>query len=274
MTRRRAVRDGLIVAGVIFNLTLIFAWGPRLDLWIDAHSWQEIDLSNLYRGTATTLSGTGAFRYSPLVAWLLVPLSHLSWAALVTVWTALNLAALLVMTRRNALLLLIAFPPVLLEVLNGNIHLFMALAIWAGIRWSAAWSFILLTKVTPGVGALWFAGRREWRSLAVSLGVTGFLAALGTLLAPELWHAWLQSLLGSAGLQGASGGVSLSMRITIAATLALYAGHSGRAWLVPIASFIAMPTIWIQSTAILTACFPLWAERRRWSSEVLRESAA
>ena len=43
-------------------------------------------------------------------------------------------------------------------------------AIVLGFRWPFTWAFVLLTKVTPGVGLLWFAVRREWRSLAIALG--------------------------------------------------------------------------------------------------------
>ena len=52
--------------------------------------------------------------------------------------------------------------------------------------------------------------------------------------------------------------------LPIAAAVVLFAGRTDRAWLVPVGVVIAMPTIWLQSTAILTACFPLWAERARW----------
>src|SRR5439155_7812108 len=121
----------------------------------------------------------GAFRYSPAIAWLLLPASWLSWPALIAAYLALNGLALVTMTGRKALLFLIAFPPVLLELVNGNISLFMALAVWAGMRWPAAWAFILLTKVTPGVGVLWFAGRRDWRGLVIALGATVAIFAIG-----------------------------------------------------------------------------------------------
>ena len=71
---------------------------------------------------------------------------------------------------RSALLVL-AFPPVALELYHGNIHLLMAAAIVLGFRYPIGWSFLLLTKVTPGVGLVWFAVRREWRPLIIALGV-------------------------------------------------------------------------------------------------------
>ena len=64
-------------------------------------------------------------------------------------------------------------------------------AIVLGMRWPAAWAFILLTKISPGVGLLWFAVRREWRNLAIALGVTSAIAAVSFVLAPNLWSDFL-----------------------------------------------------------------------------------
>lgn len=264
LTRRRAVRDGLLLAGLILNLTLLVAWSADLDLWIDAHSWERIDLNDLYGTAEESLRGIGPFRYAPVIAWLLYPVSRLPWPAIVAVWTAMNLAALVILGRRSTVLLLIGFPPILLELLNGNIHLFMALAVWAGMRWPIAWAFILLTKVTPGVGVLWFAARHEWRQLGIALGGTAAIVVAGSVLAPDQWGAWVGMLAVSSGMSVSTPLPPLAVRLPIAAAVVLFAGRTDRAWLVPVGVVIAMPTIWLQSTAILTACFPLWAERARW----------
>ena len=65
---------------------------------------------------------------------------------------------------------LLALPPVALEIYHGNIHLWIAAAIALGFRYPWTWGFVLLTKVTPGIGLLWFAVRREWQALGVALG--------------------------------------------------------------------------------------------------------
>ena len=57
---------------------------------------------------------------------------------------------------------------------------------------------------------------------------------------------------------------SLVIRLPLAALLVAYAARTDRAWLVPAACLLAMPTIWLQSAALLTACFPLWWDRARW----------
>ena len=272
-TRRRALRHGLIVAGVIFNATLLLVWGPRLYWFIDAVAWWNIDLANLYGGMHDP-GLIGAFRYAPVIAWLFAPASWLAWPVLVAAYLALSGLALLAMTGRKALLFLVAFPPVLLELVNGNIHLFMALAVWAGMRWPASWVFILLTKVTPGVGVLWFAGRRDWRGLAIALGVTVAVVAIGFVIAPNQWLDWFQSLLLASSASISPGVPPLILRLPIAAALAYWAGRTGRAWLVPFAVFLALPILWLQGLAILTASFPLWWERARWLRPVDERSAA
>src|SRR3989442_1267745 len=85
-----------------------------------------------------------------------------------------------------------ACPPVAFELYHGNIRLLIAAAIALGFRYPAAWSFVLLTKVTPGVGLLWFAVRREWRRLAIALGVTAALVAVSLAFDFRLWQQWIQ----------------------------------------------------------------------------------
>ena len=81
----------------------------------------------------------------------------------------------------------LVFLPVLIELYHGNIHLLLAAAIVLGFRHPWTWSFVLLTKVTPGVGLAWFAVRREWRALAIALGVTGAIVAVSWLTDPTSW---------------------------------------------------------------------------------------
>jgi len=262
--QRRAIRDGLIVAGLIFNVVFLVFWTSRFAWFVDAPSWRMIDLDNLYGLAEQSLTAVGAFRMAPVLAWLMYPLSLLPWEWFLAIFLGANLAAVAVLGRRWTPILLLAFPPVLLELANANVHLFMALAIWAGMRWPAAWSFLLLSKVTPGVGVVWFAARREWRNFAVAVGTTAAIFGLGYLIAPAQWTEWLRSLAISA--QGAQVGdlPALILRLPLAALLVWYAARTDRAWLVPFGCLLAMPTIWLQSSALLTACFPLWWDRARW----------
>ena len=100
---------------------------------------------------------------------LLELFSRLDWSTFAVLWLALLVATSMWLAGRWWLLAL-AFPPLIFEFYMGNIHLLLAAAIVIGFRYPVTWSFVLLTKVTPGVGLLWFAVRREWRSLAIAVG--------------------------------------------------------------------------------------------------------
>src|SRR3954462_8532708 len=117
----------------------------------------------------------GAYLYSPAFLHALEPILNLRWEQFLALWAGLLMATLLVLT--GPVLFVFALPVAFFEIWGGNIHLLLALAIVAGFRWPAAWSFVLLTKVTPGIGLLWFAARREWRKLAIALATTATIVA-------------------------------------------------------------------------------------------------
>jgi hypothetical protein len=94
----------------------------------------------------------------------------------------------------TAAALVLVFPPVTGNISTGNIHLMMAAAIVAGFRYPSAWAFVLLSKVTSGVGLLYFAVRREWRTLALAIATAAAIAAASFVVAPELWFQWFQLL--------------------------------------------------------------------------------
>ena len=272
--RRRALTHGLIVAGLIANAALLLFLPKNFAWFVDAPSWWYIDLGDLYGRAEQSLTTYGAFRMAPVAAWLLYPLTLLpSWAVFIGVYTVLQAAAVILLAGpRRGLLLILAFPPVLLELLNANVHLFMALGIWAGMRWPGAWSVLLLSKVTPGVGVLWFAFRREWRNLALALGTTGAIVAVGFVVAPAQWAEWFRALVIQAGLAQVGDLPSLLIRLPIAAAVVWFAARTDRAWLVPVGCVLAMPTIWLQSLALLTASFPLYWDRARWKRAAAPES--
>ncbi len=88
-----------------------------------------------------------------------------------------------------------------------NVQLLTAAAIVLGFRWPATWAFILITKVTPGVGLLWFAVRREWRSLGIALGSTGVVVAISLVIAPGQWSDWVSQVARATGRAGLDAGV-------------------------------------------------------------------
>src|SRR5262249_57355283 len=92
----------------------------------------------------------------------LAPLTWLRLAVFTALWTALNCATLWFLLGRWSLPSLL-FLPIPFEIVSGNVHLLYAAAIVLGFRWAGTWALMFLTKVTPGIGVLWYAIRREWR---------------------------------------------------------------------------------------------------------------
>jgi hypothetical protein len=263
--RVRAIRHGLLVAGlVLLGALLVRAWLSATDASAgeayDARAYWEAARGAPY--ARPVLGSPVAYYYSPAFLQVFGPLLALSFPAFLAAWYTLNGAALVAVTRSwLPIALLTGFVP--LEIIRGNIETLMALAIVAGFRWPAVWAFILLTKVTPGVGLLWFVGRREWRNLAIAAGATVAIAAVSFVIAPSLWFEWVGSLIGNTGvnIDWPYFPVPLAIRLPAAAALALVAGWRGWRWLVPIASTLAMPAIWPVNLTLLVAIFPLLPSR-------------
>jgi hypothetical protein len=164
----------------------------------------------------------------------------------VLLWRIAELAALTFLAGPWTLPILVFAWPITGEVVEANVHLLMALAIYAGLRWPALWAFPILTKPTVGVALFYFLGRGDIRRFTVALGVTGAIAAVSLVLAPGLWTSWLSVLSGSAAhpASGYSFDIPLVVRLPAAGVLAYVAGLWGLARLVPIAAMIALPQFW------------------------------
>jgi hypothetical protein len=133
-----------------------------------------------------------------------------------------------------------------------------------GFRYAGTWAWVLLTKVTPGIGVLWFAVRREWRPLAIAVGLTGALAAISFVLTPDLWFRWFDVLTGSVTLTRPSVlEIPVLPRLAVAAVLVAVAAWRGWYAVVPVAATLALPAIWVNSLAMLVAVVPLWRHRPR-----------
>lgn len=224
---------------------------------VDAEAYWGIDLGSLYQGVH--LGDQGAFLYSPVVAALFAPFSLLPYEVFYGILAAVNLAALVWLLGWELAALALFAVPVSNEIARGNIHLLLAAAIVVGFRRPAAWAWVLLTKVTPGVGLAWFAFRREWRSLLVAVGVTGAIAAVSFVLAPGLWSGWIAMLAQNAESTRPSLFQVPVLPRLIAATVLLGLGAwRDRPAIVPVAAMLALPAIWVNSLAMLVAVIPLW----------------
>jgi hypothetical protein len=215
-----------------------------------------------------------AYPYSPAFLQILQPIRILPWQAFMAIWAAILMAALVYMTGPRLILLGLAFFG-LMEIWGGNIELLVALAVVVGFRWPAAWSFILLTKITPGVGLLWFAVRREWRSLAIVAVATGAVAAVSFDLMPDAWHTWIQVLQNNAGKGGtgtwAAVPIPFVVRLPFAVALVVWGARTNRRWTVPVSAMLALPALWYGGLSIMIATLPLLGARSR--SDVLRVAA-
>ena len=138
----------------------------------------------------------------------------------------------------------IVAPPVASELLIANIHVFLALIAVAGLRRPWLWALPLLTKVTPGIGLIWFAVRGEWRSLGIALGATAALALPTIVLAPDLWSSWLHLLSTSATDYATGVGIPLIVRLPAAAVLVAIGARRDWRWTVPLGCMIALPVLW------------------------------
>jgi hypothetical protein len=210
-----AAIGGIVAAWLLLNLRGTYVR--------DAMAYWGFDFSDLYGGGRVGIEST--YLYSPAFAQLLSPFSLLPWEVFAALWSALNLGALVWMAgpRLAALLFLIPGSPIGDEISTGNLHLLLGAAVVLGFRTSGMWALPLLTKVTPGIGLLWFAGRREWRNLLFATGVT----------------------------------LGIAVRVVVAAGIAIYAGATNRRWLAPVPVFLALPVTWSSGLAILVAMIPL-----------------
>ena len=251
----RALRDGAVVAGLLFTAYLFLIVAPSVGTFgFDAYAYWAVDPSAPYQAG---VGGLGAFNYTPPIARLFGPFGALEWYSFLWIWTALLLGNVIWLGRRGIRVIwLFAFPPVALELYHGNIHLWIAAAIALGFRYPWTWGFVLLTKVTPGIGLAWFAVRREWRPLAIALGVTGAIAVVSLLYEPNVWREWID-FIGSTPEGGSVAQfqipIPLWLRLPAAFALVVWGALNDRRWTVPVAATFALPVLWVSGFAICAA---------------------
>jgi hypothetical protein len=260
--RANAIRNGLFVAGLIaLIVTLVRAWLTPAEAY-DAKAYWDAAHGDMY---AHAIVGTvGAYAYSPAFQLLFAPILALPFTSYLAIWYVMNGAALAWLTRWwLPIVLATVFVP--LEVAHGNIEALMALAIVIGFRYPAAWAFMLLTKVTPGVGVVWFAVRREWRSFAIAVGATVLIAGVSFVFVPGLWIQWFGLLAedSRASTVWPYFPVPLIVRGPVAALLIAFGATRNWRWMVPIGSTLATGELWPVNLTLLVAVFPLLHDRDR-----------
>ena len=137
-------------------------WGTSLlPSGMDARCYWVPTLADPY--LHSTWTDQIAYPYSPAFLQLLTPIRLLPWQVFMAIWAAILMAAMTYLTGPRLILLGS-------RVLRADGDLGRQHRDARGRRRScsasagpAAWSFVLLTKITPGIGLLWFVVRREWR---------------------------------------------------------------------------------------------------------------
>ena len=252
--RLRAVRDGIVLAGILISAFLVLQEVSRG--WAgDPHLYWATSLEEMF--DEWVLGSKDSYAYSPAWGQAFYPLTQLPWPVFRVLWLMLGLAAALWLSVpvsrfwKPAFLAVCAF-----EVIAGNIVLLMAVASVIALRHPAAWAFMLLSKITPGVALGWYVGRRDWRSLAIAIGATAAVALVSFVLVPDSWFAWIEVLLenrDSPGVSAASAYLPVWPRLVVAGLLAVWGGYTGRAWTIPVAMLLGTPHIWLQGFVILAA---------------------
>lgn len=249
--------SGFILVVAIFavvRLLDIYPWNDRLfDLWAYWSTRFDIDYTHARPGAS------GDYLYSPAFAHLIAPITALPLPVFTAVWTVLVAAVFYWLTGWRAFFIGV-LAPVTMSLAIGQLDVVMAAAIVLGFRWPAAWALPVITKLTPGIGLLWFAARGEWRSLGIALGATTGIVAISMLIDPAAWLGWIDMLL-RFQLPTSEAGIFLPvpiwMRLPLVAVLIVWAARTDRRWALPIGLCLSLPTVWLNTPTILVAMLPL-----------------
>jgi hypothetical protein len=258
----RALLHAFVIVCVVIDVYLVYLILNSGGFTHDSYAYWSVDLADPY---TANVGERDAFLYAPAVAQLFGILGTLPWPVFLPGWTVLQVSIVVWLSGRSWWWVL-PLPPVFFESIVGNVHLLYAAAIRLGFRFPWMWALMLLTKVTPGIGLVWFLVRREWRALGIALGATLAIVTVSYLIAPHLWREWLELL--TAQSDGdvpelAAVRVPLVVRVAIAAALVGWGAWTERPWVLPIAVLLAQPVIWVASLSILVGILPLRGAKGR-----------
>ncbi|HEY3921462.1 MAG TPA: glycosyltransferase family 87 protein [Gaiellaceae bacterium] len=259
--RLRALRHGAwLVAFVAAVISVgLVATGS---LGLDAHAYFSAWTNHLYSAAPEQ---RGAYLYSPVFAQAIWPLTLLSWPLFCAIW--LGAIAAIYAWLLAPLPLKWRVPFFLacsMDITTGNVWSFFALVAVTGLSYPAAWTFPILTKLTPVVGPVWFLARREWRQLGIVCGAVIGLAAISFSFEPGLWHEWFRLLVHPGSLSNPQRGnlrplfyprtsFLLLAELPIAFGITIYAARTDTRWLLPVAMIFANPVFTANSFVLLAA---------------------
>lgn len=225
----------LAAAWVAVNAVVYYVAGDSVGM--DGHAyWLAGRIEHPYHAG---LAREDAFLYSPLFAQAMKLLAWMPWPAFLALLIGVSAVTYWWLVRPLPVrwripVLLLCVP----EMLLGNVSPLLAAALVLSVTRPGALALPALTKVVPaGVGFGWHAVRGDWRAVLHGAAVTVALAAGSFALAPRLWGEWFRFLVDHQG----DGGAGYPIRLVVAVALTVYAARTGRAWLLPVAFYLAMP---------------------------------
>jgi hypothetical protein len=219
---------------------------------VDATFYWHANSSNLYPNAA--LGQGNGYVYTPAFEFLAAPWRVLPFLTFVAIYRALLLAILIWLAGPLTLPVLLTFP-VASEITCGNIQLVLAAAIVLGRRWPAAWSIVLLSKVTPGIALLYYVLRREWRYVAIAGAATAAVLLVSLIL---FWGQWPDYIRLMSKPAPADGPLYLSFwqRAPFALAIIVVGAWRGWWWTVVVAAFVALPGWYYISPSLLVGALP------------------
>jgi hypothetical protein len=213
---------------------------------VDAWCYYSMDPANPY-------DPTRCFLYTPPVAQIMALVQEaVPFEGFVLALRTLEMAALAWLAG-PAIGPVLAIPAVEIELNAANINVLLIAAVVLGFRYPATWAFVILAKLTPGIGLLWFAARREWRSLGVALGLTVVIAAVSFVIAPWMWGDYLRGLVTAPDETP----FKVWWRLPIAALVVIWGARTNHRWAMVVAVFLALPRWYFLSPVVLVGLFPL-----------------
>ena len=235
----------LIALGIGWAVA-VFVTFTRMGNPVDAWCYYGFDPKNIW-------DPDGCFLYSPPVAQFMGVIQGLMPFETFTFLLRAAETIVLAIVTGPALFFSLFIPAVAIELNAVNVNLLVVGAVLIGFRFPFAWAFVILTKITPGVGLLWFAVRREWRNLAIAIGATALIAGGSFLLAPDLWRQYFEQL----GREPDDSIFVIGWRLPLAALVVIWGARTNHRWAMIVAVFLGMPRWYFLTPVILVGLFPL-----------------
>lgn len=241
-------------SGKVLALGVGLGWAVTVLVFYTKTGGQPVDAACYYgMDRSAPWDPDGCFLYTPPVALLMTQIQGV--VPFESFYTALRVieVILLALITGPAIGAALLIPAVAIEINAANINILIVGAVLVGFRYPWTWAFVILTKVTPGVGLLWFAVRSEWRNLAVALGATAAIAGVSLLIAPWMWGEYVSALI----VAPDETPFKIWWRLPLAVAILVWGARTNRRWVLIVTVLLALPRWYYLSPVILVGLFPL-----------------